>query len=449
VPAQNSHYSHHYVPSHPRHQSAAAQVHGGAQSQHGAVHSVHPVHQQPGSGNFVAKAQNTGASNVPVMSAPPSGSTPVTPIYDFYIDGAGQTCRVLRSTQQVTQYRTEYHCSPTSGRLYTKQVPVATGPSPARSKLEWRCNPETGERYQVEVPISQLSPQPANQVQYPPAAMLGHASQPLPSMMHNTPQPGTTPMPPPASLPTTHHPHGVGSLDQQQHLQPGPGGSFSQQLQDKMKGIVRLVEGGVTKVTNKPMDYAKKCPARWAKKTTSESINLPLFTYGSICELESSLSGRSAPLTQGDLLAKIRHIRNYLEVCCLNSEPTDFKGYGWTIAKDYASKVESGVDQQLTSWGEMSGGVQTDQLVLAQMDFPRPLPFQKKSGSGREPDPKSSSTTARERCKTYNSCKTEDKCEYELSHPDKKCILKHECGWCKVHLKQSYKHQEWACKKKN
>ena len=444
MPAQNSHYSNHYVPGH---HSATAQVHGGVQPQQGAVHSAH---QQP------AQAQITGTSNVPVVSVPPRGSTPVNPIYDFYVDSAGQTCRVLRSSQQATQYKTEYHCSPTSGRLYTKQVPVRSGPSPARSKLEWRCNPETGERYQVEVPMPQLSPQPANQVQYPPAAVLGYASQPLPSMMHHTPQSGTTPMPAPGSLPATqqgqsHHPHGVGSHGQQQPPQPGQGDSFSQQLQDKMKGIVRLVEGGVTKVSTKPIDYAKKCTAKWAKKATSESINLPLFTYGSICELEASLSGRSAPLTEGDLLAKIRHIRNFLEICCLNSEPTDFKGYGWTIAKDYALKVESGVDQQLTSWGEMSGGVQTDQLVLAQMDFPRPLPFQKKAGSGRESEVKStqSTTTAKERCKTYNTCRTEDKCEYEVSHPDKKCILKHECNWCKVHLKQSYKHQEWACKKKN
>ena len=287
MPAQNSHYSHH---------AATALVHGGVQPHQGPAHGVN---QLPGS---------------------------------------GQTGSVLRPAQQVTQYRTEYHCSPTTGRLYTKQVPIVTVPSPARSKFEWRCNPETGERYQVEVPILQLSPQPANQVQYPPAAVIGQVSQPLPSMMHHTPQPCTTPVPPSAPLPTAqgppHHPHGVAG-DDQQHLQPGPGGSLSQQLQDKMKGIVRLVEGGVTKVTsNKPMDYAKKCPAKWAKKTTSDSINLPLFTYGSICELESSLSGRSAPLTEADLLAKIRHIRNFLEVCCLNSEPTDFKGYGWTIAKD-------------------------------------------------------------------------------------------------------------------
>ena len=109
------------------------------------------------------------------------------------------------------------------------------------------------------------------------------------------------------------------------------------------------MEGGVTKAPAKTLDFAKQCTAKWAKKATSDRINLPLYVFGSISELESSLSGRSSPIPAADFLAKLRHIKNYLEVCCLNSEPTDFKIYGWTIAKDYALKVESGVEQNLKS----------------------------------------------------------------------------------------------------
>ena len=207
-----------------------------------------------------------------------------------------------------------------------------------------------------------------------------------------------------------------------------------------------MEEGGVTNKQAKTLDYAKKCSAKWAKKVNSDSINLPLFTFGAISELESSVSGKSEPLSDGEFLAKLRHIKNFLEVCCLNSEPTDFKGYGWTIAKDYALKVEGEVDRKVTTWPEMADGVRTNQLVLAQMDFPRPIPIQKKGGTGKESDSKPSNT--KDRCRTYNICKTEDKCEYELSHPDKKCYLKHECNWCKTNLKMSFRHQEWACKNK-
>ena len=290
----------------------------------------------------------------------------------------------------------------------------------------------TGERYQVEVPLS--SSQPADK-QYPSGVKLSQASQFLPGMTQCTPQTVGQSAVPPVPLPTS---HGQVPQHAQGHL-----------LQDRIQGIVRINEGGVTKLPVKPIDFAKQCPAKWAKKATIESINLPLFTYGSISELEASLSGRSAPLSAGDFLAKVRHIRNYLEVCCLNAEPTDFKSYGWSIAKDYALKVENGVEHQLKSWEGMSGGVQTDQLVLAQMDCPRPnQPLKKAATGGRDSDLKSSTTT-RERCRSYNTCKSEDKCDYELAHPDRKCILKHECTWCKTNLKISHKHQEWACKKKN
>ena len=56
---------------------------------------------------------------------------------------------------QVT-YKTEYRCSPTSGKVWQVQVPVMSSPPlspPATShRLEWRINPVNGDRYQVQVP---------------------------------------------------------------------------------------------------------------------------------------------------------------------------------------------------------------------------------------------------------------------------------------------------------
>ena len=151
-------------------------------------------------------------------------------------------------------------------------------------------------------------------------------------------------------------------------------------------------------------------------------------------------------MSSQEALAKLRHIKNFLEVCCLNSDSTDFRGYGWTIARDYALKVENLVEQKITAWTEMTGGVQTSQLLLAQMDCPRPAKTTTKPGTGNL---EVKTVEKKERCRTYNTCKTEDKCEYELTNPDRKCILKHECTWCKTNLKQSFRHQEWNCKKKN
>ena len=397
---------------------------------------------------------------IPVMKAPPVGAQSFTPVYDFFVDTNGQTCKVLRQPQFTPPTRTEFRCSPRTGRMFKVQVPVKPMSPPPAKKYEWRCNALTGERWQVEVPVQQQSPQmsgPLQQVsaqgagqlqQQQLAPVFGQPQQPQSSPWSGHPQPGVahqSMFPQPDVYPQQQLRHRQqGDEGQQQLHSPG---DFNQQLQNKVKGIVKLYEGGVTKKAAKLIDYAKKGSAKWAKKETSESINLPLFTFGAISELESSLSGRTEPLPEGVFLAKLRHIKNFLDVCCLNSEPTDFKGYGWTIAKDYALKVEGEVEQQHVNWEEMPAGVQTSQLLLAQMNCPKPAKSAPKGGlvNNKQED----KPVAKARCTTYNTCKTEDKCEYELSHPDKKCILKHECNWCKTNTKQSWKHQEWNCKRKN
>ena len=171
------------------------------------------------------------------------------------------------------------------------------------------------------------------------------------------------------------------------------------------------------------------------------NINLPLYAWGSVAELESSLSGRSEAMQEGVMLGKLRHLQNILEVCCLSSSSTDFTGYGWTLARDYAAKVDNEVEQKLTNWQDMKAGVRTATLVSSQMEHPRPPPpprETKKAGTGEKKD----------LCTTYNKCKTEGKCDYELAHPGKTCLRKHECSYCREKKKQSWKHQAWNCQNK-
>ena len=363
----------------------------------------------------------------------------------------GQNCNLMSQLQPTT--RTEYRCSPQSGNVYAVQVTVQPAPPPPVQQYEWRCDPQTGRTYQVQVPALQ-SPYVSGQAVPPPPPpppvriyewrcdpQTGNRYQIEVTASQKSPY-RSSQLRSPHSPPWTQQEAGIGP---QQYQHPE---DFNQQLQKQMKGIVKLCEGGVTKKGMKTLDFAKKGSAKWAKKANIESINLPLFTLGAISELESSLSGRTESLSEGDFLAKLQHIKNYLDVCCLNSEPTDFKGYGWSIAKDYAMKVEEVVEQNLTTWEAMPGGVQTSQLLLAQMDCPKPSKTAPKVGSGISKE-KEVTPATKPRCPTYNSCKTDDKCEYEVSNPDKKCLFKHDCNWCKKNLRQSWNHQEWNCKKKN
>ena len=162
-----------------------------------------------------------------------------------------------------------------------------------------------------------------------------------------------------------------------------------------------------------------------------------------IAELNAALTGRSDPISGPVLLAKLQHLQNVVEICCINSAEAEYCNYGWVLARDYALKVNDKVDQGLSSWDTACSGIQTDVLVSAQMEFPRPAKEKdpvKKLGS------KDSGTGLY--CGTYNRCSTEGKCDYEVSNPGKTCQRKHECTWCKRNKGQSYRHQECRCPNK-
>ena len=210
-----------------------------------------------------------------------------------------------------------------------------------------------------------------------------------------------------------------------------------------MAGIVSLLEGGTTtKKQPKVLEYAKTCPTKWSKQATAFNINLPLYAWGAVTEIEASLSGRSEALSDATMLGKLRHLKNTLEVCCLNSTSTDFTAYSWTLARDYANKVDNEVEQKLATWQDMPAGVRTATLVSAQMENPRPLPKLPPVNT------KSAVSEKKDTCTTYNTCTTEAKCDYEVTYPDRKCFKKHECSYCMKTKKQSWRHQAVRCKVK-
>ena len=312
-------------------------------------------------------------------------------------------------------YTLEFRCSPSSGRTFQVAVPVQPKPTASvQVQYEWHCDPQTGRTFQVpQLPSPQLQqPVPAQAPGYQP------------------PQQGIPwGQPPPVQTPQT--------LFQQQLLQASPADAH-----DRLRGITPIGDGGATKKAVKVIDFAKKCPVKWAKLAKPETINLPLYSYGAVTELEAALSGRGDALSDGVFLAKLRHLKNTLEVCCLSSSSTEFSSYsyGWHIARDYAMKVEEEVDQRFVDWQNMAPGIRTQTLVLSQMENPR-------SSLVKKEDPKVTATK-KDRCTTFNTCTTDMKCDYEVSNPGRTCLRKHECNWCRTNLQLGYKHQELKCLKK-
>ena len=317
----------------------------------------------------------------------------------------------LSAVTQPPQFRLEFRCDPSTGQLYEVKVPIQSQPAAApQDQLihKWRCNAQTGDIYKVLV-----RQQGTHHQQTPTQVTPQFSSQ----LQVNVP-------------PVQNQ---VQVLTPQQVL--------SQQVEERVAGISPLIGDGVAKKVPKVIDYARRCPIRWAKTAKPENINLPLFVYGSVAEIESALSGRNESIPREVILAKLRHLKNILEICCTNCAATDFVQYGWVIARDYAFKVEDEVEQKFATWQGLEHGVRPQTLLMSQMEFPKPFVRGKVE---KEP----SKFEKRDRCTTFNTCTVNMKCDYEVANPGTTCNRKHECSWCRLNLKQGFRHQATNCQKK-
>ena len=377
-----------------------------------------------------------------------------------------QTVYPQQPSSQPDAYQTEYRCSPATGKVWQVRVPVQASTPPvqvappaSQFRYEWRIHPHTGVSYQVQVALHSPQPQQTTgshsrqSAQFQYSGQAQQQSQVIQASRYAAaPRQATTQFVQPRQVqqPQVHHSSSShGNLTLSGGRQAADTSVFqhtahqedndSMSRQERVAGIVSLMEGGTTTRKHpKLIETVKKCPVRWSKQATMNNINLPLFAWGSVAELESSLSGRAEAMSEDMMLGKLRHLQNVLEVCCLSSAATDFTGYSWQLARDYAAKVENDIEQKLTSWPSMQAGVRTATLMAAQMENPRPSVLK---------DPKKSTFGERkEICTTYNKCKTEGKCDYEVGHPGKTCQRKHECSSCREKKNQSWRHQAWNCK---
>ena len=443
------HSVHQYLPSQAsvsqRQQAAQAQHHPQGGAGPGLQHPPLCTPQQPGASNQSAQLLYPQGSHIQPQSCAQfipnhNNQTPVSNVqyygvpvqpglHNVYQQQPPQPTQPQLVQQPAQpQYKLEFRCSPTSGKTYQVVVPLSPSPPPVVTnpvQYVWRCDPATGVTFQVPVNQPQL---PAQSV-----GLQQHHVAPLP-------QQG------PAHAALNDPQQGMFLTHPQQSSQHQFYSQVSQQLQsqaqDKLRGITPL-SGEATKKMTKVIDFARKCPVKWAKVAKADNINLPLYGYGAVTEIEAALSGRGEPLPENVLLAKIRHLKKTFEVCCLNSSSTDFSNYGWLIARDYATKVEDEVEQKFVAWQDMLPGVRTQTLVLSQMENPRLLPPRKKVGEVADPK-----TVKRDRCTTFNTCTTEMKCDYEVANSNRTCLKKHECSWCRSNLQQGFRHQVWKCLKK-
>ena len=86
-------------------------------------------------------------------------------------------------------------------------------------------------------------------------------------------------------------------------------------------------------------------------------------------------------------------------------------------------------------------------LMQAMSSFPKlPAKEIKKVGLG-EDNTNTNTNTSQPLCSKWSTCSTEDKCQYEVD-TGRQCNRQHYCSYCMKTFRQTRRHKESECRKK-
>ena len=149
----------------------------------------------------------------------------------------------------------------------------------------------------------------------------------------------------------------------------------------------------------------------------------------------------------GTILGKLRHLKNSLEICCQNSSSSEFGGYGWNLAKDYATKLTEEIDQGRSSWQDVQLEVKTSTLMSATMENPRPPLRQDPPPKGAKGEGGSKRTK-----KTFvlptTSARQNTNVNLKFRILGELALRSMNATGAELKKNQSWKHQELRCKNK-
>ena len=199
------------------------------------------------------------------------------------------------------------------------------------------------------------------------------------------------------------------------------------------------------------VQYARSCPVSWTSKVTSDKLNMGLWSWSYIAELLASRTGQASPLQHGELEARLQHFLNVLEIALQPSNPSDFDGHAWKVARLYGEKVQQKVDRGDTWLGfekRYGSDSQPHELMAAEKELAPKIPRKaKEEGTGRT-KPNDDQQVRKRPCTTWNTSNVEGKCEYEATNDGRTCSRKHECSYCKDKGKTSLSHQRSFCRQR-
>ena len=195
----------------------------------------------------------------------------------------------------------------------------------------------------------------------------------------------------------------------------------------------------------RPHEFANRGNFFYAKNINDRNITLPLYVYGYLkhCIL---LSSGLVTVPEGEVMARLVHLMNIMEITSNNSTLNDFDHSAWQLGRGYGDRVFNDVQQGLRSWTELPNHILPD--VFLHVKDMVDIQTRKKDtnprggggaggrgggrgrGSSREKNTERAGSDGKPLvCTTYNDFFTGSGCAYEFN-TQRKCNYEHFCSKC-------------------
>ena len=206
----------------------------------------------------------------------------------------------------------------------------------------------------------------------------------------------------------------------------------------------------------RPHEFANRGNFFYAKNINDRNITLPLYVYGYLkhCIL---LSSGLVTVPEGEVMARLVHLMNIMEITSNNSTLNDFEHSAWQLGRGYGDRVFNDIQQGLRSWPELPNHILPD-VFLHVKDMVDTQTKKKdvstRGGGGRGGGRgKGNKERGLERpgsdgkpmvCTTYNDFFTGSGCAYEFNN-QRKCNYEHYCSKCFASTGNKVAHKARFC----
>ena len=190
------------------------------------------------------------------------------------------------------------------------------------------------------------------------------------------------------------------------------------------------------------VDFCKIGNFSYTPLIKQTNMNLALFAYGSLRHFLALTDGTLPAVKQTELISRLQHCVNVLDIVCLGSTLTDFDTHAWKVGKEYDAKIIRDIEQGLKHWDTLDRAIDPTAWTYAkELAPPKPKPNSQVGKVGQ------STGSGGKMCTTWNGFK-KDGCHYEANNPGETCVFQHVCNKCKAKGSMK-KHKAWQCDDKD